>query len=292
VQQPKLPVSAQFPPVSTQSALRQMQGHIGSLQPHLPEVHSVGRRVSHESPTALPVPTGAEHAQVPPPQVLSVPHEIPADLGLHLCFLHRWHSGQGCAALHRAAAASGTAMLSSPMAARPTATRRDVREPITRVRASKRSASKEDVLSDRIRRWKLDARTAPSRHRQLCCHGAVYTYFAWRPAARSHAHRVGFPPMSRQGWCCGAGCHRPGRRRPTLEARALQDPLRRAIATRRGSCSWDVDHAGWVVTVHSPVELTVYGRILETAHAYPGSLACTVCGVYVGAHMSCRHAQP
>src|SRR5829696_7425642 len=30
---------------------------------------------------------------------------------------------------------------------------------------------------------------------------------------------------------------------PTLEARALQDALRRAIATRRGYCWWDVDHA-------------------------------------------------
>jgi hypothetical protein len=39
---------------------------------------------------------------------------------------------------------------------------------------------------------------------------------------------------------------------PTLEGRALQDALRRAIATRRGSCSWDVDRAGWVVTLHSP----------------------------------------
>jgi hypothetical protein len=31
---------------------------------------------------------------------------------------------------------------------------------------------------------------------------------------------------------------------PTLEGRALQDALRAAIATRRGYCSWDVDHAG------------------------------------------------
>jgi len=41
---------------------------------------------------------------------------------------------------------------------------------------------------------------------------------------------------------------------PTLEGRALQDSLRRAIATRRGYCSWTVDHAGWVVTLHSPEE--------------------------------------
>jgi hypothetical protein len=31
---------------------------------------------------------------------------------------------------------------------------------------------------------------------------------------------------------------------PTLDGRALQDALRAAIATRRGSCSWTVDHAG------------------------------------------------
>jgi hypothetical protein len=54
---------------------------------------------------------------------------------------------------------------------------------------------------------------------------------------------------------------------PTLEGRALQDALRRAIATRRGSCSWDVDHAGWVVTLHSPEEQGVFGRTLEVALA-------------------------
>ncbi len=36
---------------------------------------------------------------------------------------------------------------------------------------------------------------------------------------------------------------------PTLERRALQDALRVAIASRRGYCWWDVDHAGWVVTL-------------------------------------------
>jgi hypothetical protein len=30
---------------------------------------------------------------------------------------------------------------------------------------------------------------------------------------------------------------------PTLEGRALQDALQRAIATRRDYCSWTVDHA-------------------------------------------------
>jgi hypothetical protein len=33
-------------------------------------------------------------------------------------------------------------------------------------------------------------------------------------------------------------------------ARALQ----RAIATRGGYCSWNVEHAGWVMTLHSPEE--------------------------------------
>jgi len=32
---------------------------------------------------------------------------------------------------------------------------------------------------------------------------------------------------------------------PTLDGRVLQDALRAAIATRRGSCSWDPYHLGW-----------------------------------------------
>jgi hypothetical protein len=55
---------------------------------------------------------------------------------------------------------------------------------------------------------------------------------------------------------------------PTLDGRALQDALRRAIATRRGYCSWDVDHAGWVVTLHSPDEQDFYGKSLEEALAW------------------------
>jgi hypothetical protein len=60
---------------------------------------------------------------------------------------HRWsrqcrHTKQGVCLLHRTASASGTATLSSPVAARPTAIRRDVREPMRRIRVSKRSASK------------------------------------------------------------------------------------------------------------------------------------------------------
>jgi hypothetical protein len=55
---------------------------------------------------------------------------------------------------------------------------------------------------------------------------------------------------------------------PTLEGRALQDALRRAITTRRGSCSWTVDHAGWVVTLSSPEEQTFYGKTLEEALAW------------------------
>jgi hypothetical protein len=43
---------------------------------------------------------------------------------------------------------------------------------------------------------------------------------------------------------------------PTLEAHALQNALRAAIATRRGYCSWTVDHAGWIVTLHSPMSRT------------------------------------
>jgi hypothetical protein len=51
-------------------------------------------------------------------------------------------------------------------------------------------------------------------------------------------------------------------------SRALQDAPRRAIATRRGYCSWDVDHAGWVVTLSSPERHEFYGRTLEEALAW------------------------
>ena len=55
---------------------------------------------------------------------------------------------------------------------------------------------------------------------------------------------------------------------PTLEGRALQDALRRAIAMRHGYCSWDVDHASWVVTLHSPDEHDFYGKTLEEGLAW------------------------
>ncbi len=55
---------------------------------------------------------------------------------------------------------------------------------------------------------------------------------------------------------------------PTLAGRALQDALRRSIATRRGHCSWTVDHAGWVVTLHSPEEQDFSGKTLEEALAW------------------------
>lgn len=55
---------------------------------------------------------------------------------------------------------------------------------------------------------------------------------------------------------------------PTLESRPLQDALLAAIATRRGYCWWDVDHAGWVVTLMSPKEQAFYGRTLEEALAW------------------------
>jgi hypothetical protein len=55
---------------------------------------------------------------------------------------------------------------------------------------------------------------------------------------------------------------------PTLEGRALQDALRSAIATRRGSIDWTVDHAGWVVILMSPEEQTFHGKTLEEALAW------------------------
>ena len=45
-------------------------------------------------------------------------------------------------------------------------------------------------------------------------------------------------------------------------------PCARAIATRRGYCWWDVDHAGWVVTLDSPERQEFYGRTLEEALAW------------------------
>ena len=55
---------------------------------------------------------------------------------------------------------------------------------------------------------------------------------------------------------------------PTLEGRALQDVVRSAIATRCGSRSWDVDHAGWVVTLHSADDQDFYGRTPEEGLAW------------------------
>ena len=55
---------------------------------------------------------------------------------------------------------------------------------------------------------------------------------------------------------------------PTLEAHDLQDAIRRAIATRRGSCSWTVNHAGWVVTHHSPEDWDFSGTTLEDGLAW------------------------
>ena len=55
---------------------------------------------------------------------------------------------------------------------------------------------------------------------------------------------------------------------PTLESRVLQDTLRVAIATRGGSCWWDVGRAGSVITLNSPERKESYGRTLEEALAW------------------------
>jgi len=39
-------------------------------------------------------------------------------------------------------------------------------------------------------------------------------------------------------------------------------------AWSRGYCSWTVDHASWVVTLHSPEEHDFYGKTLEEALAW------------------------
>ena len=56
----------------------------------------------------------------------------------------------------------------------------------------------------------------------------------------------------------------------TLEGRARQDALRRAVAHRCVYCSWTVDQAGrkWVVTLNSPEEQDFSGRTLEEALAW------------------------
>jgi hypothetical protein len=54
----------------------------------------------------------------------------------------------------------------------------------------------------------------------------------------------------------------------TLNGRPLQDAIRSAVAGRGGYLSWDVDHAGWIVTLHHPEEQTCFGRTLEEALAW------------------------
>ena len=76
------------------------------------------------------------------------------------------------------------------------------------------------------------------------------------------AHRPVLPrddPTGASGTVAYAGVD------PALEGRALQHALRREIAHRRGSCSWTVDHAGWVVALHSLEEQTFSGETLEEA---------------------------
>jgi hypothetical protein len=52
----------------------------------------------------------------------------------------------------------------------------------------------------------------------------------------------------------------------TLEGRSQLDAHRRVIASRRDFCSCTVDHAGWVVTLHSPEE---HLFLLEDARGSP-----------------------
>jgi hypothetical protein len=84
------------------------------------------------------------------------------------------------------------------------------------------------------------------------------------PATRPH--RPDRPTS--QGLAIIAGAVAQAGGDPTLKGRALQDALRAAIAARRGDCSWPVDHAGWVVTLHSPEEQEFSGKTLEEALAW------------------------
>ncbi len=45
-------------------------------------------------------------------------------------------------------------------------------------------------------------------------------------------------------------------------------PSKMPYAARRSYCSWDVDHAGWVVTLYSPEEQDVSGKTLEEVLAW------------------------
>jgi hypothetical protein len=54
---------------------------------------------------------------------------------------------------------------------------------------------------------------------------------------------------------------------PTLEPRPRQDAIRAAIATRRGSCDWTVEHASWVVRRYHPEPQTFFAKTREAALA-------------------------
>jgi hypothetical protein len=113
--------------------------------------------------------------QVPPP-VQGMPLT-----GLHLCFLHFWHSGQGLCLVHRAASAGGPAIPSSPATASATARRRDAREPTMRVMASKRSASIADLQRRLRAAMKARHQVGAEFHRRLCCCCKHYTPITQQP---------------------------------------------------------------------------------------------------------------
>jgi hypothetical protein len=85
------------------------------------------------------------------------------------------------------------------------------------------------------------------------------------PIRRSTAER---PVLPRDDPACAPSAVAQAGVDPTLEDRALQDALRHAIASRRGYGSWDLDHASWNVTLHSPEESEFYGTTLEEALAW------------------------
>lgn len=55
---------------------------------------------------------------------------------------------------------------------------------------------------------------------------------------------------------------------PDLDGRPLQDAILAAIGERRGYVTWDVDHMGWRVDLHSPEQQDFHGRTLELALAW------------------------
>jgi hypothetical protein len=110
-------------------------------------------------------------------------------------------------------------------------------------------------------RWDHSAAASPARTRDNCL-PPLRTACAVDRDLLHRGEHLGQPtPWHRQtGRWAGSESNRDGI--------GLQDALRAAIATCGGSCWWDVDHASWLVTLHSPGEQDFYSETQEEAPAY------------------------